>query len=257
MMKGGVLVMLRKRSPFCSSTMKLQKEVINATEELKYEAEQQIEDQERILALRNKSGLRHNHLAIEKGQFLSSQDLPYFRSVQFQRRVVAKFGVNSGVNIGIAWDTKEEFKSKLEYWSLAEEGSGKELIEKAWKEHNDRRAASLEEDRKIQKRVANNNKEKESFLDRLRKKNEQQRIAREEKEKLMTEVREHFGYSIDIRSPEAKAMLEEKAKEQKKLVKEAKKKAKFEKAVALSTLKASQQQQESESVTTSEGKSES
>lgn len=53
----------------------------------------------------------------------------------------------------------------------------------------------------------------------------------ERKEKLIEEVRRHFGYTLDPRDEKFKEMLEKKEKEQKKAMKEARKKAKEEQIV--------------------------
>lgn len=48
------------------------------------------------------------------------------------------------------------------------------------------------------------------------------------KERLIEEVRRHFGYTVDPRDDRFKELLEKKEKEQKKAMKEARKKAREE-----------------------------
>lgn len=51
------------------------------------------------------------------------------------------------------------------------------------------------------------------------------------KERLIEEVRRHFGYKVDPKDDRFKEMLEKKEKEEKKAMKEARKKAREEKVV--------------------------
>jgi Growth arrest and DNA-damage-inducible proteins-interacting protein 1 len=52
------------------------------------------------------------------------------------------------------------------------------------------------------------------------------KIAKERKDRLIEEVRRHFGYTIDPRDERFKEMLELKEKEQRKALKESKRQAK-------------------------------
>lgn len=49
---------------------------------------------------------------------------------------------------------------------------------------------------------------------------------------MVEEVRRHFGFKIDPRDDQFKEMLEQKEKEERKLAKEAKKKARYQLALA-------------------------
>lgn len=51
------------------------------------------------------------------------------------------------------------------------------------------------------------------------------------KERLVEEVRRHFGYTVDPRDERFKELLEKKEKEQRKMQKEARKKAREEEMV--------------------------
>ena len=52
------------------------------------------------------------------------------------------------------------------------------------------------------------------------------RVAKERKDRLIEEVRRHFGYTIDPRDERFKEMLEAKEKEQRKALKESKRQVK-------------------------------
>lgn len=61
---------------------------------------------------------------------------------------------------------------------------------------------------------------------RIAKKEGDARAARERKERLVEEVRRHFGYTVDVKDEKFKEMLAQKEKEDKKAQKEARKKQK-------------------------------
>lgn len=58
------------------------------------------------------------------------------------------------------------------------------------------------------------------------KKEEEARVAKERKDRLIEEVRRHFGYTIHPKDERFKELLEKKEKEQRKAMKEAKKQQK-------------------------------
>ena len=66
--------------------------------------------------------------------------------------------------------------------------------------------------------------------DRNNKKAAAVRAAQEKKDRLIEEVRQHFGYVVSMKDPKFQEMLELKEKEAKKAEKEQKKKVKFEKS---------------------------
>lgn len=66
--------------------------------------------------------------------------------------------------------------------------------------------------------------------DRQEKKLAVARAAQEKKDRLIEEVRQHFGYVVSMKDPKFQEMLEQKEKEAKKAEKELKKKTRFDKA---------------------------
>lgn len=81
--------------------------------------------------------------------------------------------------------------------------------------------------------------------DRREKKAAVERAAQEKKDRLIEEVRQHFGYVVSMKDPKFQEMLEQKEKDAKKAEKEAKKKDRFEKATtkAMAQVKASIKQE--------------
>lgn len=58
------------------------------------------------------------------------------------------------------------------------------------------------------------------------------RIAKERKDRLIEEVRRHFGYTVDPRDERFKLLLEQREKQQKKVIKEQRRKEKEAKFLA-------------------------
>lgn len=69
----------------------------------------------------------------------------------------------------------------------------------------------------------------EQLKAKITKKENELQAARKRKERLMEEVRRHFGFKISPHDERFKEMLQKKEKEEKKKKKEAKKQAKMEK----------------------------
>lgn len=67
---------------------------------------------------------------------------------------------------------------------------------------------------------------------RKAKKEEEARVAKERKDRLIEEVRRHFGFALDPRDDRFKEMLAAKEKEQKKAMKEKKRQEKEAKLIA-------------------------
>ncbi|CAH1977951.1 unnamed protein product [Acanthoscelides obtectus] len=67
---------------------------------------------------------------------------------------------------------------------------------------------------------------KQELYDKIAKKEQEATLAKQRKDRLIEEVRRHFGYTVDPRDEKFKEMLEKKEKEQKKALKEEKKKMK-------------------------------
>lgn len=76
----------------------------------------------------------------------------------------------------------------------------------------------------IVKKIAKLDQWKKELSDKIIKKETDARVAKERKDRLVEEVRRHFGFKIDARDERFKEMLEKKEKEEKKAQKEAKKK---------------------------------
>ncbi|KAL3269855.1 hypothetical protein HHI36_008913 [Cryptolaemus montrouzieri] len=150
----------------------------------------------------------------------------YHGTLKYKRRLYGRYGKDSGIDPSICWPTDQELQDSVEYEKVAHPFTIPEMIQMAQKE----RAMKLEETQKRQKdmliklsKVEGWKKEMEM---RIAKKEAEANAARQKRERLIEEVRKHFGYKVDPKDDKFKELLEKKEKEQKKLAKEARKKEK-------------------------------
>lgn len=73
-------------------------------------------------AKRNKSRLKPRHYKILHSHMqtdLQNPEYPYEETVQFRKKMIAQHGLTTGINLGIAWPTKEVLSEKIEYEKVA------------------------------------------------------------------------------------------------------------------------------------------
>ncbi|EDW40280.1 GL25171 [Drosophila persimilis] len=174
----------------------------------------------------NKSGLQEQHKNIVMG-------VPPYRDAQswihltekYQRKVYGLYGAKSNVNPKICFDSKAEQEvMQLDTFFKVLEKSRLEKAEKIQKT-NDR-------DEDIAKKLDKLEQWKSDLNAKVAKREAEAAAAIARKERLVEEVRRHFGFKVDTRDERFKEMLEQKEKEDKKKQKEAKRKAKEEKMMA-------------------------
>ncbi|KAI5633621.1 growth arrest and DNA-damage-inducible proteins-interacting protein 1 domain-containing protein [Phthorimaea operculella] len=118
-------------------------------------------------------------------------------TVKYNRKMYGKYGIASGVNPSICWPSKQDIADIKEFESF-------EKLEQ-WKK---------------------------DLQDRIAKKESEAKAAKEKKERLVEEVRRHFGFKLDPRDERFQEMLAKREKEQKKAEKQAKKDAKEKMMIA-------------------------
>lgn len=168
-------------------------------------------------------------------------------TVKYNRKLYGQYGEASGVNPAICWPLKEELENRLEYERVAYPYTIPEMIETS----KQKRLQRKEFIRKREEEIAQKMLKLDTWIKEMKEK-----IAKKEmeaitakvnakfnffllktecfvlqarKDKLIEEVRRHFGYTVDSRDEKFKEMVEKKEKEQKKALKEERKKAKEEK----------------------------
>jgi len=182
---------------------------------------------EQLLTMRNKSRLKPPHWRQINGEMPELQpDNPllwFQNTVKFRRKLYAKFGEASGVNPGIQWPTHEQLKKRLEYESVAYPFTVQELMDNAKEKRRLQQEYIDNRTKEIETKTAAIEKLIEEVHNKKHVKEKEVLKSQERKEKMMEEVRRHFGYTMDPRDERFQALLEKKEKEEKKRTKEAKK----------------------------------
>jgi hypothetical protein len=107
-----------------------------------------------------------------------------------------------------------------------------EMIKMNQQEKKEKLEAIQKREDQIAKNLEKLENWKTDLANRVAKKENDARMAKERKDRIVEEVRRHFGFKVDTRDDRFKELLEQKEKEDKKLQKEAKRKAKEEKMMA-------------------------
>lgn len=182
---------------------------------------------------RNKSRLKPQHRNMLHGEVPYTQPTKWVHgTLRYNRTMYGRYGGKSGFNVSLCWPTKEELAEKMEYEQVAHPFTIGQMVEEARqrKIEKDLRIQSRQEE--IVKRLEKLEQWKLDLKNKIAKKEADALAAKKKKDRLVEEVRRHFGYSIDARDEKFKEMLSQKEKEQKKALKQAKKKVKEEKVLA-------------------------
>jgi len=187
----------------------------------------------------NKSRLSNGHRNLVNGRLPYNVPVHRFHNtVKFKRRMYGRYGDSSNVYPGLAWPTSEDLEDQLEYERVAYPMTIHEMQNNALT----RLDKEYQEIHMRQKKIDENMKKLNGWLKEVKVKKEKKifeaQIIKEKKEKLIEEVKKHFGYKIDPKDDRFKEMLVKREKEEKKKVKEEKKKLREEKYI--NTLKSNE-----------------
>ncbi|KAJ8727206.1 hypothetical protein PYW08_015603 [Mythimna loreyi] len=180
-----------------------------------------------IEAKRNISRLTPDHRNIVNGRrpYEEPKHIAHL-TVKYNRKMYGKYGVASGVNPSICFPSKKDIEERLEYESVAYPFTIKQMIEMAEKRRKEQEQKIQQRDREVAAKFAKLEQWKKDLLDKVAKKAAEASAAKEKKERLVEEVRRHFGFKLDPRDERFQEMLAKREKEQKKLEKQARKEAK-------------------------------
>ncbi|XP_058062180.1 large ribosomal subunit protein mL64 [Anopheles bellator] len=190
------------------------------------------EDREaRVEALRNKSRLlpQHRNMLHELLPYEQSQSWIH-ETVKYKRMMLGRYGVaGSRVDPRLCFPTAKEAHEKAEYdrvafpFTLRQMMDANETAKKARKAEIEAREADIA--RKLEKL----DQWTADLNARIEKKEREARVAKERKDRLVEEVRRHFGFKVDPRDERFQEMLAQKEREDRKKVKDAKRKEKEDK----------------------------
>uniref|UniRef100_A0A1A9WTJ7 Large ribosomal subunit protein mL64 n=1 Tax=Glossina brevipalpis TaxID=37001 RepID=A0A1A9WTJ7_9MUSC len=175
---------------------------------------------------RNKSGLStahwnrfHNRRPYEEAQSW------IHLTEKYQRKMFGLYGFESKVNPRICFPIKSDIEAKMRYDKIAEPYTLKDMINKAKEEKERQRQQVLKRDEEVAQKMEKLDEWKRELKAKIAKKEADVLAAKQRKERLVEEVRRHFGYKIDPRDERFKEVLAQKEKEEKKKLKEAKRQA--------------------------------
>jgi len=185
--------------------------------------------EEEIQLKRNKSRLKEadRNFVHETNPYLEPTRW-HHGTLKYMRRLYGRYGEASGVDPSICWPVKEELQESLEYERVAFPFTIPQMIEEAHKKKHEKNERIRLRQEDIAKKMEKLEDWKNDLQNRIAKKENEAKAAKERKERLMEEVRMHFGYTVDPRDEKFKAMFEKKEKDEKKALKEERRKAREE-----------------------------
>lgn len=194
-----------------------------STKEALFEVVDAEERAQQIARMRNKSRLNQGHRNFLFSQ--PSKEVPFDRTLTKSRKDFGKFGLASGVDPRLCFETPAERADRIEYERFAYPSTVTEMIEQ-------NREAKLEKQRETQMRqdkVAQNLLKLDKWIvdmqTRVAKKEDDARLAKERREQFLEEIRQEIGFKIDRKDPRFQELMEKKETEHKKAKKSAKQKA--------------------------------
>ncbi|CAH0721421.1 unnamed protein product, partial [Brenthis ino] len=182
---------------------------------------------------RNKSRLSENHYNVihDKRPYVEPKCLVHL-TVKYNRKMYGKYGIASGVNPSICWPTKQEIEERKEYEAIAFPYTIPEVMASVAQTRKEEKIKIQQRDAEIAAKFAKFEQWKKELNDKIAKKAAEAEAAKLKKERLVEEVRRHFGFTLDPRDERFKEALAKREKEQRKLEKQAKMEAKEKMMIA-------------------------
>ncbi|CAH0669330.1 unnamed protein product [Spodoptera exigua] len=204
-----------------------QVEAIEQNDQVLVEDEDALAREAEIERKRNVSRLTEAHWNLVNGRrpYVEPKNWSHL-TVKYNRKLYGKYGSASGVNPSLCFPTRNEIQEKMEYEAIAYPITIKQMMETAAKNRKEQEERIQQRDRDVAAKYAKLDQWKKDLLDKIAKKTAEVNAAKEKKERLVEEVRRHFGFKLDPRDERFQEMLAKREKEQKKLEKQARKEAK-------------------------------
>lgn len=186
-----------------------------------------------IERIRNKSRLQPDdrNIVFDQRPYADSQN-KYHLTEKFLSNMFGKYGSDSRVNPGMLWPTKNDIQERKEYEKVAYPFSIQELVKLAQNEVKEKDLSDKEQHDKVVANMAKLEMWKKEIKERIAKREAEALAAKEKKDKLIEEVRRHFGFTVDPKDEKFKEMLAVKEKEQRKKEKQAKQEERERKAIS-------------------------
>ncbi|KAG5897201.1 hypothetical protein JTB14_022554 [Gonioctena quinquepunctata] len=189
--------------------------------------------EDQIQRIRNKSRLREQDrkILMDKNPYPEPM-LWHHGTLKYLRRTYGRYGQVSGINPSICWPTKEELDDAKEYERIKYPFTIAQVVSDTKQKRIEKEERIMARQQDIIKKLEKLEGWKKDLYERIAKKENEAKAAKDRKERLIDEVKRHFGYTVDPKDERFKEMLEKKEKEQKKAMKEERKKAKEAKMIS-------------------------
>lgn len=151
---------------------------------------------------------------------------------KYERSMYGKYGSLSKVDPRICFPTKQDLADRREYEQVAYPLTMQQMMEKTRLDQEAKEQSILKREADIIAKLSKLEQWTTDLKNRIAKKQSDALAAKQKKDRMIEEVRRHFGFNVDPRDERFKELLEKKEKEDKKKQKEAKRKQKEEKVMA-------------------------
>ncbi|EDW76824.1 uncharacterized protein Dwil_GK18917 [Drosophila willistoni] len=182
----------------------------------------------------DKSNLRqqHKNVLFECPPYQEEQSWIHLTE-KYQRKAFGRYGSKSNINPRICFDSAAGTGTAARQPTQNNDlNTLQKMLEKSRIEHEEKIQTIVAREEAISKKMEKLDQWKKDLNAKVAKKEADAAAAIQRKERLIEEVRRHFGYKVDPRDERFQEMLEQKEKEDKRKQKEAKRKAKDEKMMA-------------------------
>ncbi|KAH8405323.1 hypothetical protein KR222_005351 [Zaprionus bogoriensis] len=189
-----------------------------------------VNEDEEYQPVRDKSRLREQHKnVLHAVQPYRAAHSWIHLTERYQRGLYGKYGSKSGVNPQICFSTEADKAKAQELQSITQPHTIQQMLEISRVAKAEKLNAIKEREEGILKKLEKLEQWKADLSAKIAKREADAKAAIERKERLIEEVRRHFGFKVDTRDERFKEMLEQKEKEDKRKQKEAKRKIKEDK----------------------------
>lgn len=175
----------------------------------------------------DKSGLLTQHRNVLHEQRPYNQSFSWIHQTEkYQKKLFGRYGSKSEIDPRICFPQLSVLKSQDEYKKISEPRSILFMLKQLQVDEKLMEDIKLKREENICKNMAKLELWTQELYNRNKKREADLLAVKEKKEKLIEEVRRHFGYKVDPRDERFKEVLEQKDKEEKRKDKLAKRQAK-------------------------------
>ncbi|XP_059608834.1 large ribosomal subunit protein mL64 [Phlebotomus argentipes] len=223
----------RRSCKTASEAAVIPSEETSAVAEFVEEDDEQEQRRQFIESQRNKSRLlkQHRNIVHEQQPYQRSESWVH-NTLKYKRAMFGRYGLASGVDPRICFPTAEERAEKEEYDRVAYPYTLEQMRTRIEEEKCAKAERIRLREEQVAEKLSKLEKWTADFRNRVEKAEAEARRVKERRERLVEEVRRHFGFKLDVRDERFKELLAQKEKEDKKQQKEARKKAREEKIIA-------------------------